>query len=64
MNQLDVLERILVVSPENQPAFPLPKNIQLILNHQWQEGQSSSIRLELNKLGELAIYTYLVINHC
>lgn len=45
VNQLDVLERILVVSPENQPAFPLPKNIQLILNHQWQEGQSSSIRL-------------------
>ena len=45
MNQLDVLERILVVSPENQPAFPLPKNIQVILNHQWQEGQSSSIRL-------------------
>lgn len=45
VNQLDVLERILVVSPENQPAFPLPKNIQVILNHQWQEGQSSSIRL-------------------
>ena len=37
VNQLDVLERILVVSPENQPAFPLPKNIQVILNHQWQE---------------------------
>ena len=56
VNQLDVLERILVVSPENQPAFPLPKNIQLILNHQWQEGQSSSIRLGTEQ-ARGAIYT-------
>ncbi|WP_103572723.1 NTP transferase domain-containing protein, partial [Escherichia coli] len=58
VNQLDVLERILVVSPENQPAFPLPKNIQLILNHQWQEGQSSSIRLGTEK-ARGAGYLYL-----
>ncbi|MGH2140733.1 NTP transferase domain-containing protein, partial [Enterococcus faecalis] len=31
--------------PERQPGFPLGKNIQLMHNHQWQEGQSSSNRL-------------------
>jgi molybdenum cofactor cytidylyltransferase len=43
--QLDVYERILVLSPENAQDLHLPEDVTLVINQQAHLGQSASVRL-------------------
>lgn len=59
--KLGFFEQILVISPENLAGISLPEDVKVVLNHDADQGQSTSVRLG-TQFASGAGYLYLTVD--